>query len=185
MSLTLRTSKEPIWLNVIEPGVRVKVPPLDVAVMRAAGYRAMKAAAEARISAGIGDDEVPDDAQVGVLEGAFTAARIRALAERIVEWEGIVGEDGAPLPITSDNLDAFASHPVAGMNFLNAYEAPVQAVVTEGNGSGKSTVGGTAADPSTAPAAPATPQETPPVAPPALAPSMRRKPKPGQPARLQ
>lgn len=152
--LTLRTSKAEFWLDVIEPGVRVKVPPLDVAGMRSAEYRAMKAAGEAKNAAGIPDDEAPTDAQVGVLEGAFTQARIRALADRILEWEGVVGEDGTALPIAPEALDAFASHPQAGPAFLRAYEAPVRAVVREAGNSGASSDGASAAAPITAPTAP-------------------------------
>jgi hypothetical protein len=139
--LALRTSKDLVWLDVIEPGVRVKVPPLDVAGLRSAEYRAMKAAGEAKATAGIPDDEPATDAQIGVMEGAFTQARIRALADRIVEWEGVVSEDGTALPISPDALDAFASHPQAGLAFLRAYERPVQAVVAEGNVSAPSSAG--------------------------------------------
>ena len=152
--LTLRTSKELIWLDVVAPGVRVRVPPLDVAALRMAEYRAMKAAADAKAAAGIPDDEAPTDAQIGIVEGAFTQGRIRAMAERIVEWEGVVGEDGAALPITPDALDAFAAHPQAGLAFIRAYEQPVKAVVAEGNGSAPSSDGASVEGRNTATVAP-------------------------------
>ncbi|MFH5927153.1 hypothetical protein [Roseomonas xinghualingensis] len=176
--LTLRTTAEPIWLDLTDTGVRVKVPPLDVACMRAAEYRGMKAAAEARVTTGIADDVTANDAQVGVLEGAFTQERIRALAERIVEWEGVVGEDGVPLPITAESLDAFARHPVAGIAFLRAYERPAQAVVAEGNASARSTAGASQAGPNTAAAANS-------GAEPAPASSTPPKRKPARPAKPQ
>ena len=152
--LTLRTSKELIRLDVIEPGVRVWVPPLDVAALRAAEYRAMKAASEAKATAGIPDDEPASDAQVGVLEGAFTQGRIRALADRIVKWEGVVDEQGVPLPVTPEALDAFAAHPQAGLAFIRAYEQPVKAVVAEGNGSAPSSDGASVEGRNTATVAP-------------------------------
>jgi hypothetical protein len=178
MSLTLRTSKEPIWLDLTDSGVKVLVPPLDVSGMRAAEYRAYKASAAARIEMGVGDDDAPTDQQTAEIEGLFAQARIRALAERIIEWKGIVDEEGQPLPITPDALDAFAGHPQAGLAFMRAYERPVLAVAAEGNGSGRSSGGATAAGPITAPVAPES-------APPVPVSSMRRKAKPAQPARLQ
>jgi hypothetical protein len=120
------------WINVL-PGVRVKAPPCTTAVLRAAEHAGFRAYAAAKENFGLQDGEAASDEQVSDLEGAFAQARIRSMASKIEEWEGIGGDDAQPLPITPEALDAFAAHPALGRAYLAAYEAPALSVVAEGN----------------------------------------------------
>jgi len=168
--LKLNLNPEPRWLE-IGGGLRVKVPPLDTAVLRAVEYQAFQAYAAMKNLANAGDDTVPlDTVAVARLEGAFALARTRALADQILDWEGIAAEDGSALAPIGSALDAFAAHPVAGPAFARAYEATVGPLLAEGNGSAPSVSGdgvaGTAIAPdaspvATADAAPVPPSATP------------------------
>jgi hypothetical protein len=149
--LKLNLNREPAWLE-IGGGLRVKVPPLDTAILRAVEYQAFQAYAAMKTLANAGDDAAPlDTATVAQLEGAFALARTRALAGQIMDWEGIAGEDGSALAPVSAALDAFAAHPVAGPAFARAYEATVGPLLAEGNGSGSSLPGDGAGATATAP----------------------------------
>lgn len=149
--LKLKLNPEPRWLE-IGGGLRVKVPPLDTAILRAVEYQAFQAYAAMKTQANAGDDTVPlDTSAVARLEGAFALARTRALADQILDWEGIAAEDGSALAPAGAALDAFAAHPVAGPAFARAYEATVGPLVAEGNGSASSSPGDGAAAIATAP----------------------------------
>jgi hypothetical protein len=124
----------PVWLD-LNNGVRVQVPPLGVAALRAAEHSSFAAYSVAK-----GEMDLPDDQPIpaeaaAALEGIFAEARIRALASKILAWEGIVGDDEKPLPVSPDALDAFAAHPALGAAFVRAYDASALEVVKEGNGS--------------------------------------------------
>jgi hypothetical protein len=128
------------WLD-LGNGVRVQVPPSSTAALRAAefaGFRAYGTAKEDMEMAGR-DPAAPD--AIGELEGMFAQARIRSLASRIEAWEGLGGDDGQPLPISPEALDAFAAHPALGGAFARAYDASSVELVMEGNGSAPSTGG--------------------------------------------
>jgi hypothetical protein len=122
------------WLTVAGD-VRVLVPPCTTATLRAAEHAAFRALASAKEAMGVEDGEKPTDEQLSELEGVFAQARIRSMATRFEQWEGLAGEDGQPLPISPEALDAFASHPALGRPFLAAYETSAIEVVQEGNGS--------------------------------------------------
>jgi hypothetical protein len=131
--LKLNLNPEPSWLE-IGGGVRVKVPPLDTAILRTVEYIAWQAYAALKVSANGGDDAAAlDQAQVARLEGAFALARVRALAGQIIAWEGVTDDAGSPLIIAPAALDAFAAHPLAGPVLARAYEATIQPLVAEGN----------------------------------------------------
>lgn len=133
--LKLNLNREPRWLE-LGGGIRVKVPPLDTAIIRAVEYQAFQAYAAMKSVANAGDDTAPlDTAAIARLEGAFALARVRALADQIMDWEGIAAEDGSALAPAGAALDAFAAHPQAGPAFARAYEATVGPLLTEGNGS--------------------------------------------------
>lgn len=139
--LKLNLNPEPFWVE-IGGGVRVKVPPLNTAILRAVDYQAFQAYAAMKTVANAGDDAVAlDGAAVARLEGAFALARTRALADQILDWEGIAAEDGSALAPAGAALDAFAAHPVAGPAFVRAYDATVAPLLAEGNGSGSSLPG--------------------------------------------
>ena len=149
--LKLHLNPEPRWLE-IGGGLRVKVPPLDTAILRAVEYQAFQAYAAMKTQANAGDDTMPlETSAVARLEGAFALARTRALADQILDWEGIAAEDGSALAPVGAALDAFAAHPVAGPAFVRAYDATVAPLLAEGNGSGSSLPGDGAAAIATAP----------------------------------
>lgn len=139
--LKLNLNPEPTWLE-IGGGVRVKVPPLDTAILRAVEYAAWQAYSALKITANGGDDAAALAAgEVARLEGAFALARVRALAGQIIAWEGVTDEVGAPMIISPAALDAFAAHPLAGPVFSRAYDATVKPLLAEGNGSATSSNG--------------------------------------------
>lgn len=150
--LKLTLSPEPTWLE-IDGGVRVKVPPMDTAMLRAVEYTAWNAYAALKTAATGGDDEAVtlDNMAVAKLEGAFALARVRALAAHIICWEGVTDDAGYALPLTPEVLDAFAAHPIAGPAFARAYDATVKPMIAEGNGSAPSAPGDGAAVIDTAP----------------------------------
>jgi hypothetical protein len=152
--LKTSTDAKPTWLD-LPHGVRVQVPPLNVAVLRAAEYRAMKAFSAGKEALDLPDGVEIEDEPAGDLEGTFVQARIRALAGKIMAWEGVVDEDGEPVPITPEALDAFAAHPAVGPAFARAYESDALKLVAEKNGSAPSGSGGPAEESNTAAPAPA------------------------------
>lgn len=149
--LKLNLKPEPFWLEV-GGGIRVKVPPLDTAILRAVEYSAWQSYAGMKAAANEGDEAaVLDGAAVARLEGVFALARTRALCAQIMAWEGVAAEDGTPLAPTGEALDAFAAHPLAGPAFVKAYDATVAPLVAEGNASGSSLPGDGAGATATAP----------------------------------
>ena len=151
--LKLNLKPEPAWLE-IGGGVRVKVPPLDTAILRAVEYTAWQAYAALKLRANEGDETRTLEGQaVAQLEGAFALARVRALAGQIIAWEGVTDEADQMLTLTPEALDAFAAHPLAGPAFARAYDATIQPLLAEGNGSAPSASGDGVAAIDTAPAA--------------------------------
>ena len=151
--LKLNLNPEPFWLE-IGGGVRVKVPPLDTAILRAVEYTAWQAYSALKVSANGGDDAAALEAgEVARLEGAFALARVRALAGMIIAWEGVTDEADAPLIIAPASLDAFAAHPLAGPVFARAYDGTVKSLLAEGNASAITSNGDGAAVTDTAPGA--------------------------------
>jgi hypothetical protein len=152
--LKTSTDAQPTWLD-LPHGVRVQVPPLNVAVLRAAEYRSMKAYAAGKEALCIPDGAELEDDQIAELEGIFAQARIRSLAGKILAWEGVSDENGEPLPLSPEALDAFASHPAVASAFVRAYEAETVKLVAEKNGSETSGSGDPVAASNTAEPAPA------------------------------
>ncbi|MBS7792168.1 hypothetical protein KTR66_19370 [Roseococcus sp. SDR] len=151
--LKLNLKPEPRWLE-IGGGVRVKVPPLDTAILRAVEYEAWRAYSALKLAVNEGDETRQlSDLEVARLEGAFALAKVRALAGQIMAWEGVTDEEGQALHITPEALDAFAAHPIAGPAFRTAYDGTVAPLLAEGNGSEISSPGDGAAAIDTAPAA--------------------------------
>lgn len=140
--LKLSLSAKPVRLD-LPFDVWVEAPPLSVAAMRAAEYRAARASGEAREALGLEDGTDPTEEETAAIEGTYAEVFHRALAARITAWSGLLGEDGEPLPLTSEAKDAFASHPDLGPAFGRAYRASAGEVVTEGNVSSNSGSGGT------------------------------------------
>jgi hypothetical protein len=93
--LRLNLSTEPQWLD-LGHGVRLLVEPLTTAIMLAARSdpAIMSAATDAETSANVSNDDL---------------ARIvaKAVARIVVkDWEGVGDEDGKPMPLTPEGIDA-------------------------------------------------------------------------------
>jgi hypothetical protein len=116
--LKLNLSAEPRWLD-LGHGVRLLVEPLTTAIMLAArSDPAIVAAAAVEGEAAHSNDEL---------------ARIvaKAVARIVVkDWEGVGDEDGKPLPLTTEGIDAllelwpifeaFQTNYIAGALILDA-----------------------------------------------------------------
>lgn len=148
--LRLSTRREPAWIELPAVGARIRMRPVTTAVLTAARAEASKRLAaqrkeaDAAVEAGMpGDPTGPNAAnpnwQIGLLQQYLAEALLRYGAEA---WEGVVGEDGAPLPIDAASAEAFAQHEAAARHFLDAVLAPIEAVTAEGNGSAPSSAGG-------------------------------------------
>ena len=87
--IRLNLSTEPRWVDLL-PGLRLKVGPVTTAVMAAA-----------RSDASL--DGLDADGPKEVL----AVAMAQAVARRVVtDWEGVGDDDGAPLPVTPEGIDA-------------------------------------------------------------------------------
>src|SRR5690625_490203 len=124
MALRLNLSAEPRWVDLI-PGVRVQVSPVTTSVM-----------AMARRDAGIGEMGIdPAHEEVGI-------AMVRAVARRVVrDWEGVGDEDGAPLPVSPEGIDALLEIWPVFDAFQNAVLGPQLMLEQEKNGSAPSPSG--------------------------------------------
>ena len=129
--LRLNLSSEPRWLD-LGHGVRLLVAPLTTAVMLAARSDPAIVAATTAVT------PAPDaaiGAEHDVLASASNddLARIvaKAVARIVVkDWEGVGDEEGAPLPLTPEGIDAllelwpifeaFQTHYIAGALILDA-----------------------------------------------------------------
>ena len=91
--LRLNLSNEPRWLD-LGHGVRLLVEPLTTAIMLAAR-------SDPTIIAAAGDAE-------GSASNDDLARIVAKAVARIVvkDWEGVGDEDGEPLPLTPDGIDA-------------------------------------------------------------------------------
>jgi hypothetical protein len=91
--LRLNLSNEPRWLD-LGHGVRLLVEPLTTAIMLAArGDPAIVAAAA----------EVEDKASNDDLARIVAKAVARIVVK---DWDGVAGEDGKPMPLTPEGIDA-------------------------------------------------------------------------------
>jgi hypothetical protein len=91
--LRLNLSNEPRWLD-LGHGVRLLVEPLTTAIMLAARSDPTIVAAAGNAESGASNDDL---------------ARIvaKAVARIVVkDWEGVGDEDGKPLPLTPNGVDA-------------------------------------------------------------------------------
>lgn len=104
--LRLNLAREAEWLD-LALGVRVKVEPLTTAIMVAARTDpAVRAIAPG----------TPDDS-IAVIFAKAIAARA------IVDWEGVGDTDGAPIPVSSDAIDALLDLWPIFEKFQTAYVA--------------------------------------------------------------
>lgn len=148
MLLSLDLPTEPYWLKDLPQGVRVKVRPLDTAMMEAARARGMrkvldlKAHVSAAEEAGGRVEGLPDLSDPDVAQGVAQSFYIAALAELgVVAWEGV------PEAFSKDAAAKLMRHSDIAAEFFAAYLAPVAVASAEGNASaatsdGTSEVGG-------------------------------------------
>ncbi len=145
------------WLNLAH-GVKVEVRPLTTAINQAALAEARKRVAvlavEAEAAERAGqplDPMAPNGANAAWLDGMWTQFYSEALGRYgINRWEGLRGDDGEVLPVTHEAIAVFAAHPELGPAFSNRYASDLAAEAAEGNGSGASVNGDTAAAPTPA-----------------------------------
>lgn len=117
--LRLNLSSEPRWLD-LGHGVRLLVAPLTTAVMLAA--RSDPAIVAATADAG-GDSAQSNDDLARIVAKAVAKITVK-------DWEGVGDEEGAPLPLTPEGIDAllelwpifeaFQTHYIAGALILDA-----------------------------------------------------------------
>lgn len=87
--IRLNLSTDPRWLDLL-PGLRLQVAPVTTAIM-----------ASARADASL--EELDVDAPKEVLAVAMAQAVARRV---IIDWQGVGDEDGNPVPVTPDAIDA-------------------------------------------------------------------------------
>jgi hypothetical protein len=147
--LRLTQVKESRWHDLEGFGVRLLLRPMTTAVVTAARNEALKRVAhEWEAAKAAEEDGTPMDAgmatwanpdwRAGMQDQYVAEALLRFSVEA---WEGVVGEDGAPLPLSPASFQAFAAHPEASRAFLKIVLAPIEAVAAEGNGSAPSSPG--------------------------------------------
>lgn len=87
--IRLNLSADPRWIDLL-PGLRFKVAPVTTPVM-----------ASARADASLDNLEADRPKEV------LAVAMAKAVARRTVtEWEGVGDDDGTPLPVTPEGIDA-------------------------------------------------------------------------------
>ena len=129
--LRLNLSAEPRWLD-LGHGVRLLVAPLTTAVMLAARSDPAIVAVTATITPA---SDAGNGAESDVLAAASNDDLARIVAKAVAkitvtDWEGVGDENGAPLPLTPEGIDAllelwpifeaFQTHYIAGALILDA-----------------------------------------------------------------
>lgn len=139
--IRLNIPKEDFWLDLLYDA-RVKVRPLTTAVYSAAQARATQALEKLREeiadlkNVGAEVTGLPDFTDSANAAGFFRQEFIRCLAiSAILEWTGIMDETGEkPAEITEQTVSDLMSIPTIAERFLQAYSAPLDRLVSEGNG---------------------------------------------------
>lgn len=141
-------------------GVTVAVRPLTTAVWQAARYAEAKAITDLRHGEAVLDElgidtaMLPDLTNDAALVGLGHLLRVQALARAaIVSWAGVLGEDGLPVPVSPEAVNALMLYHDMSEAFAEQYEARMIAILSEGNASGPSPNGISAEGPNTAGAA--------------------------------
>ena len=150
--LRLNISRAPAWLD-LAPGVRILLRPADIELVG-------EAQSDPAFIAAIGTDDLPEDEAAALAMDPAQKQRVGlalaiAMAKRaILEWEGMEDEHGKPIAKpTDEGIEALMRHPVVFRKFQRDYMAAAMDVVAEGNGSGPSLNGTSAAVRNTAPRA--------------------------------
>ena len=157
--LIKRADRRDIDLNY---GVTVTARPVTTWIHRAAQHSAERMVRELAYEAGLIEAaggsirDIPDLHQREGMLGLRDQMMLQALARHaIIEWQGVAGEDGEPLPVTPEAIDMLMrDHPAIAATFEVEYLRELTAMYSEGNGSGASPSGTSAAAPATADAVP-------------------------------
>ncbi len=159
--LRLTRQRESRWIELEGLGVRIQVRPVTTAIAATVRAEAQKRAAalwaDAEKQKEAGFDPDPTGANItnphwraGLVNQLHAELLLRYAAEA---WEGVVGEDGAALPIDAASAMAFAEHDGAAQAFLKAMYAEEDAAAAEGNASAPFSPGAGEGGAITAPAA--------------------------------
>lgn len=87
--------REPFWLDIL-PGVRVRLRQISVAAVLIARARVAEKLRDLAASA-------TEEEKNALCSAVFVASLAKS---GVVAWEGIVGADGAPAPVTPETIDA-------------------------------------------------------------------------------
>jgi hypothetical protein len=155
--LRLGLPREPRWLD-LGYGVRVRVRPINAAVLGAARSEAQALGRQLRddrtalLLAGLDPANLPNLDDEHALAGIAEALLAKILARATIEaWEGVLARDGdGPAEPTPAAIADLMEFPHMAAAFLARSTAPLDALVTEGNGSGTAPNGTMAAVPPTA-----------------------------------
>jgi hypothetical protein len=90
--------REPFWLDIL-PGVRIRLRPISVAAVLIARARVVEKLRDLAASA-------TEEEKNALCSAVFVTSLAKS---GVVAWEGVVGADGAPAPVTPENIDAALS----------------------------------------------------------------------------
>ena len=117
---------EPFWAD-LPHGVRVRIKPVTTAIVSAAQHRAARLGREAAQAAG---GELDPDISRGLAFVLMTKALARFAIE---EWQGVIGPDDAPLPLSCDSAERLMDIESMASAFWDAALRPIQVLSAEGN----------------------------------------------------
>ena len=147
--IRLNLPTEPYWLD-LPLGVRLLVRPLDTAVYEACRYRAAREAKriiDERKQAG-DDAPVDEDEADGLATWLVTVALARVA---IIDWRGVEGAEGSGLaPVDDTTVSDLMRIPLIASEFRARILEPYERLVAEGNASGPTPNGASAAASTTA-----------------------------------
>lgn len=171
MPVRLTLPKAPEWLD-LDAGVRLKVCPCTTPLWQVARARAARrlddlAARRTDIEAAGGEVrgiEDLDDPDARTAMGEFLLMQELA-AEAVMDWDGVIGDDGAPALCTPESVRALMMLNGIAQAFMALWPRHLEAVIAEGKSSPAGPSG--ISDPAGKATAPAVSPSSPPPAPPA------------------
>ena len=156
IGIRLSIPKEPQWIELLE-GVRIKINPVTAIEQSAARAYARRVRNE--IVGGNGSVKalggevtgVPDQEDPDMASASEDLLYAQGLARNIIlEWEGVLDDEGEPAPVSPEAIDVFMRLPYIGELFLNTVQGEMLKIFDEGNAFGPAPSGGSGAGPSTA-----------------------------------
>lgn len=138
--IRLKRATEPAWVSVGRGAKLLAAPPTTmlVYIARAEATRLLAEAAsagEAFSKAGFHVEGRPDFTDPQLARAVYDGLFVLALVEQAVsDWDGVLAEDGAPLPFDPALLGVLLQDHAVADKFLGNYLHPLNAVSAEGNG---------------------------------------------------